>query len=101
MNGHDEGSLYGLVPGLRAAYPGWCFAITRRDGGPRLEAYRPASAGGLYAVITDDVTELRQELDHADPAQAASPDASPCLPHRDLLPPPGRARPRARMDAAS
>lgn len=69
MNGHDD-ALHGLVRQLRAAYPGWNFAVRSCHGGPRLEAYRAASADGLYAVVTDNVAELRRELDNASQARA-------------------------------
>ena len=54
-----------LLRGLQADYPHWHFAIRPGYGGPRLEAHRPHPTTGLYAVITADPVELRQELDNA------------------------------------
>lgn len=54
-----------LLRGLQVDYPNWHFAIRPGYGGPRLEAHRPHPTSGLYAVITADPVELRQELDNA------------------------------------
>ncbi len=61
-----------LVGELRADYPGWAISLTECHGGWRLIAYREGCPSGLYALITDDVAELRQELDNAAMARAAS-----------------------------
>jgi hypothetical protein len=55
------------VSELEADYPQWRFAIRQGYGGPRIEAHRPHSATGLYALITADPAELRLELDNATP----------------------------------
>lgn len=56
---------HGQLRDLQADYPHWHFAIRPGYGGPRLEAHRPHPTTGLYAVITADPAELRQELDNA------------------------------------
>ena len=65
MNGCDSALLHALVSELQADYPGWCFAVRHRFDGSRLEACRTQATSGLYAVITADPAELRQELDNA------------------------------------
>ncbi len=62
---HDQVSLPLMLNGFQRDYPGWVFAVRHRFDGPHLEAYRPRACGGLYAVITADPAELRQELDNA------------------------------------
>ena len=59
----DMAPLSSVLCGLQADYPEWCFALRRCCDGLRLEAYRPHSSGGLYAMITADPAELRRELD--------------------------------------
>jgi len=71
VNGRAGGPLHALVSELEADYPQWRFAIKPGYGGPRLEAHRPHSTGGLYALITADPAELRRELDTATPGRAA------------------------------
>ena len=61
----DQAQLASVLGGLQADYPEWCFIIRHCYDGLRLEAYRPHSSGGLYAMITADPAELRQELDSA------------------------------------
>jgi len=56
---------------LRAAFPGFSFGIRRGWQGLAFEAWRDAGAGGLYAVITPDVRELRRELEACQRATAA------------------------------
>jgi len=65
VNRRDSGPLHVVVSELEADYPQWRFAIRPGYGGPRLEAHRPHSTGGLYALITADPAELRRELDDA------------------------------------
>jgi len=66
----DQASLASVLGVLQADYPEWCFTIRYRYDGLRLEAYRPHSSGGLYAMITADPAELRRELDGApDPSR--------------------------------
>jgi len=72
VNRHDAEPLRALVGELRADYPGWAISLTECHGGWRLIAYREGCPSGLYALITDDVAELRQELDNAAMARAAS-----------------------------
>lgn len=48
---------------LRAAFPGFSFAISPGWRGPVFEAWRDPAAGGLYAAITDDPRELWRELE--------------------------------------
>lgn len=69
----DPAPLSSVLGGLQADYPEWCFAIRHCYAGLRLEAYRPHSPGGLYAMITADPAELRRELDSARRA------SRPCL----------------------
>lgn len=47
---------------LESAFPAFSFAICRGRRGPRFEAWRDTTRGGLYAVITDDPRELWHEL---------------------------------------
>jgi len=70
VNRRDSGPLHVVVSELEADYPQWRFAIRPGYGGPRLEAHRPHSTGGLYALITADPAELRRELDDAPPGRA-------------------------------
>ncbi len=63
MNRRDPRPLHALVSELEADYPQWRFAIRPGYGGPRVEAHRPHRSSGLYALITADPAELRQELD--------------------------------------
>ncbi len=72
MNRHDAGPLRALAGELRADYPGWAIGLTECHGGWRLIAYREGCPSGLYALITDDVAELRRELDNAAVVRAAS-----------------------------
>jgi len=71
VNRRDSGPLHSAVSQLEADYPQWRFAIKPGYGGPRLEAHRPHSTGGLYALITADPAELRRELDRATPTGSA------------------------------
>jgi hypothetical protein len=48
---------------LQAAFPAFSFAIRRGLRGFTFEAWRDPAAGGLYAVITDDLRELWRELE--------------------------------------
>ena len=48
---------------LRAAFPSYSFGVCRGWRGLAFEAWRDASAGGLYAVITQDAGELWRELE--------------------------------------
>jgi hypothetical protein len=57
--------LHAVVSELEADYPQWRFAVRPGYGGPRVEAHRPHSTSGLYALITADTAELRRELDDA------------------------------------
>ncbi len=41
------------------------FTICQGRHGPRFEAWRDTTAGGLYAIITGDPGELWRELDRA------------------------------------
>jgi hypothetical protein len=50
---------------LESAFPAFSFAICKGWDGPRIEAWRDATAGGLYAIITDDPRELWRELELA------------------------------------
>ncbi len=61
--------LRAVVSELEVDYPQWRFAIRQGYGGPRVEAHRPHSTGGLYALITADPAELRLELDSATPGR--------------------------------
>jgi hypothetical protein len=63
--------LHAVVSELEADYPQWRFAIRQGYGGPRVEAHRPHSTSGLYALITADPAELRLELDNATSGRAA------------------------------
>jgi hypothetical protein len=65
MNRHDAGPLRALAGELRTSYPGWAIGLTECHDGWRLIAYREGCPAGLYALITDDVAELRRELDNA------------------------------------
>ena len=47
---------------LRAAFPDFSFDIARGWRGPVFEAWRDPDAGGLYALITEDASELWREL---------------------------------------
>lgn len=47
---------------LQSAFPAFSFAICKGWDGPRIEAWRYASRSGLYAIITDDPSELWREL---------------------------------------
>ena len=69
MNGRDHRPLHSAVSQLEADYPHWSFAIKPGYGGPRVEAHRPHSTSGLYALITADLAELRRELDRATPGR--------------------------------
>ena len=73
MNRCDRPPLHVVVSELEADYPQWRFAVKPGYGGPRLEAHRPHSTSGLYALITADPAELRRELDNATLAREASP----------------------------
>jgi len=68
VNRCDRRPLHVVVSELEADYPQWRFAVKPGYRGPRLEAHRPHSASGLYALITADPAELRRELDNAAPA---------------------------------
>jgi hypothetical protein len=81
VTGHDTRALYAALGPLHAEFPGWCFGIRPCRDGPRLEGYRPSHPAGLYAVITADPAEMRQELGKTHPA-AVTPQA---------VPPPGLA----------
>jgi len=59
------GNVHALARDLRAWYPGWNFAVRELHGGLGIEAWQPGNPGGLYAVITDSLAELRAELDAA------------------------------------
>jgi hypothetical protein len=48
---------------LQAAFPAFSFAIRRGLRGFTFEAWCDPAAGGLYAVITDDLGELWRELE--------------------------------------
>ena len=50
---------------LESAFPAFSFAIRKGWDGPRFEAWRDTTLGGLYAIITDDPGELWRELDTA------------------------------------
>ena len=50
------------LAGLRAAFPAFSFTVRPGWRGLMFEAWRDSGAGGLYAVITGDVGELRREL---------------------------------------
>jgi hypothetical protein len=50
---------------LRAAFPAFSFKIWHGWHGLSFEAWRDPAAGGLYAVITSDVDEMRRELETA------------------------------------
>jgi hypothetical protein len=65
VNRHDAVPLRALAGELRADYPGWAIGLTECRGGWRLIAYREGCPPGLCALISDDVAELRQELDKA------------------------------------
>jgi hypothetical protein len=69
---HEWAPLRAVVMELRADYPEWCFAVSQRFDGPRLEARRMHSSSGLYALITADPAELRRELDSASSRVVAS-----------------------------
>jgi hypothetical protein len=56
---------------LRAAFPGFSFGVCRGWRGVVFEAWRDAGAGGLYAVITPDASELWRELEACQQATAA------------------------------
>jgi hypothetical protein len=67
VNRRDWASMHALVSELEADYPQWRFAIRPGYGGSRVEAHRPHTTSGLYALITADPAELRRELDNATP----------------------------------
>jgi hypothetical protein len=75
--------LHAVVSELEADYPQWRFAIRQGYGGQRVEAHRPQSTSGLYALITADPAELRRELDNATPGR----DRSGGSPTNDLIRP--------------
>jgi len=50
---------------LESAFPAFSFTVSRGWRGLRFEAWRDATADGLYAVITDDPGELWRELEMA------------------------------------
>ena len=50
---------------LRAAFPEFSFGICPGWRGPMFEVWRETGTGGLYAVITHDVRELRRELEES------------------------------------
>jgi hypothetical protein len=50
---------------LESAFPAFSFAVSRGWRGLRFEAWRDTAADGLYAVITDDPSELWHELEMA------------------------------------
>ena len=85
--------LRAVVSELEADYPQWRFAIRQGYGGPRVEAHRPHSTSGLYALITADPAELRRELDNATPGRATL-----TLPLRQGTVPPVRADLQAALD---
>jgi hypothetical protein len=66
--------LHAVVSELEADYPQWRFAVRPGYGGQRVEAHRPHSTSGLYALITADTAELRRELDN-DIRVGPTPDA--------------------------
>jgi len=72
VNRHNAGPLRALADKLRAEYPGWAIGLTECHGGWRLIAYREGCPPGLCALITDDVAELRRELDNVAVLRAAS-----------------------------
>jgi hypothetical protein len=48
---------------LRAAFPAFSFSIRPGWRGQTFEAWREPTAAGLYAVITNDASELWHELE--------------------------------------
>jgi hypothetical protein len=50
---------------LESAFPAFSFAVSRGWRGLRFEAWRDTTTDGLYAVITDDPSELWNELEMA------------------------------------
>ena len=50
---------------LESAVPAFSFTVSRGWRGLRFEAWRDTTADGLYAVITDDPSELWHELEIA------------------------------------
>jgi hypothetical protein len=50
---------------LESAFPAFSFTVSRGWRGLRFEAWRDTTADGLYAVITDDPSELWHELEMA------------------------------------
>lgn len=50
---------------LESAFPTFSFMICTGWDGPRIEAWRDTTLGGLYAIITDDPDELLRELNMA------------------------------------
>jgi len=50
---------------LESAFPAFSFAVSRGWRGLRFEAWRDTGTSGLYAVITDDPSELWHELEMA------------------------------------
>jgi hypothetical protein len=48
---------------LQAAFPAFSFGIGRGWRGLTFEAWRDAQAPGLYALITQDASELWRELE--------------------------------------
>lgn len=71
MSRRDWGPLRAVISELEADYPQWSFAVRPGYGGPRVEAHRPHTTSGLYALITADPAELRRELDNVTQGQAA------------------------------
>lgn len=61
-----DGPIHGLIKELEAWYPGFSFAVVHTSGGERIEAVRlPGYPSPLYAIITDNLKELRETLDTA------------------------------------
>jgi hypothetical protein len=73
--GKGEAPLWMRAELLRLgnAFPAFSFSIHPGYRGLSFEAWREDSAGGLYAVITQDAAELWRELDASsdDPVPAA------------------------------
>ncbi|MGH3273672.1 MAG: hypothetical protein ACRDNZ_05020 [Streptosporangiaceae bacterium] len=47
---------------FESTFPAFSFMICMGWDGPRIEAWRDITLGGLYAIITDDPGELWREL---------------------------------------
>jgi hypothetical protein len=50
---------------FESMFPAFSFMICMGWDGPRIEAWRDTTLGGLYAIITDDPGELWRELNLA------------------------------------